>query len=249
MTVVSACYEHTTPGIWYQESHQQFVSRRLEKQWPRRPVFGSVTGRYSIVNSVLFVMTTVLGVGGDVVPAGWGERAQPAIVQAGGCQSCGSSAAHGKHSASNACCGASERVGFLDRIKARLGSNSGGCGCASKVTAPCGCGVERYSAPNLWDKLRARCGKKSSDCCNPCSNPTINTIAPSPTSGTGSAPAKAVTPEEMPKTIPDPIKTTPKGEGNSGTTSIPPIPPQVIPLTKPLGPVNTVPVRNSGPSR
>lgn len=179
------------------------------------------------MNAVLLVMSTSLGAGGDVVPAGWGERPLPMVVQAGGVGSGG-----------NCCdpCGpACSKGGLIDRLKSKFGMKSS-CGCApTPACDPCATG-SRYYQPNLLDKLRARMGDKKAKGC-PCPDPCATAAVPAVV-------APVNPPIEMPKgkdtvkpkdTTPDPKK----GSDKTGGVSIPAVPSVSEPVTLP--PLPSVP--------
>ncbi|HSQ55697.1 MAG TPA: hypothetical protein VLM40_08120 [Gemmata sp.] len=181
------------------------------------------------MNAALLLMTSAMGAGGDVIPAGWGEPS-PAAVRAGGC--CGAPAA----SCCDSCgCG---RTKLLDRLRAKHARKSSSC-CDSCAPAPCHapvpapapaacapapCGSNAccsdYYRPNLLDKLRCHRAAKKSSCCEPACP-----CGPAAAPGTPAAP-----PKEMPAP-------TPMGKGMS---SIDVLPRAVIPA--PLAPVPSVPV-------
>jgi hypothetical protein len=94
------------------------------------------------VNAALLVVSSALSAGGDVIPAGWGERAAPLVAQAGGCDPC-ASAGRGK---------------LHDRLRSKFGSHGPAC------CDPC---ANNPGPPNLLDTIRARMAK---GCCPPASD-------------------------------------------------------------------------------
>jgi hypothetical protein len=154
--------------------------------------------RTVLVNAALLVMSSALAAGGDVVPAGWGERA-PVVVQAGGC--CAPAPAP------TCCdpCASGGRVKLLDRLRAKFGGKSSMC------CDPCANGSAR---PNLLDKIRARMSKHSCGCGEP------QTCCGASPCATG--PAVPVTPVTPPKEMPKPKDPKdPKGSGASGVAPSP----------------------------
>lgn len=119
------------------------------------------------MNAAFLVLTSALAAGSDVTLIGWGENA-PAIVQAGGCSSCG---------AAPSCCDpcASSRVKLLDKIKAR---------CAPKCKSSCAPACDPCAAEKIGflDKLKAHFASKKS-CCAPAPTccPPAPACAPAPT--------------------------------------------------------------------
>jgi hypothetical protein len=85
------------------------------------------------VNTALLVLSSALASGGDVVPAGWGERA-PVVVQAGGCDPCAPAG----------------REKLLDRMKSKFGAHAPAC------CDPC---ANSYAPPNLLDTIKGRMAK------------------------------------------------------------------------------------------
>ncbi|WP_439631869.1 hypothetical protein [Gemmata sp.] len=118
------------------------------------------------MNAALLVLTSALGAGGDVVPAGWGE-APPAIIQAGGC-ACAAPAP--------SCDPCASKPKLLDRIKARCApkckaESAPACdACAAPAPACDACSKEKIG---FFDKLKAHCAKKkeSAPACDACAAP------------------------------------------------------------------------------
>jgi hypothetical protein len=116
------------------------------------------------MNALLLVMSSTLASGGDVVPAGWGEKAYPQATHA---------------TASDSCCPSAPRASLLDRLKNRFGLKSS-CDCQPAPTPSCNtCGSSsRFYQPNLLDKIKSRWGSKNSCCCDPCAGATPTTTPP-----------------------------------------------------------------------
>src|SRR5207244_3615742 len=110
--------------------------------------------RITLVNAALLVMSSALAVGGDVVPAGWGEPSPSAVIQAGGC--CG------KAAPAPSCCDpcGSGRAKLLDRLKAKFGAKSSCCAPACPAPPPCPAACPAPACcekkPNLLDKIKSR---------------------------------------------------------------------------------------------
>ena len=171
------------------------------------------------MNATLLLLSAALGAGGDVVPAGWGEKAP--IHSGGGYANCNAPAAAPVVSAP-CCdpCASAERPRLLDRLKARFaGGPSFGCFAPAPPCDPCSA-----PAPSLLDKLRSRLARNSctvtvgSAAC-PCGtshSPAIAPVTPAPTPPANlpkdmpkdaSKNPPANLPKEMPKVTP---KETPK---------------------------------------
>jgi len=114
------------------------------------------------MNAALLVLSSALAAGGDVTPAGWGEK-PPVIVQAGGCSNCGPAAAPAY---AGPCCESTMaaqagRVRLIDRLKGCFGNKSS----TTSMSSHCDpCATAPVAAPRLglFDKLKARLGGKSS---------------------------------------------------------------------------------------
>ncbi len=202
------------------------------------------------MNAAFLLMSSALAPGGDVTPAGWGER-PPAVVQAGGC--CGSVGPTVASSPASQCCdscGSAGKPKLLDRLKAKFATKSSGCGCAAAPAPTCcapapaplpapvstsccdSCGSQsRWSQPNLFDKIKARmASKKSCGCgtpstCNTCgSTPGYAPLTPG--CATPLAPGMMPvtpgtgTPKEMPKK--ELPRNDPKETGKPGDDAPPP---------------------------
>lgn len=113
------------------------------------------------MNAALLVLTSALGAGGDVVPAGWGET-PPAIIQAGGC-GCATPAPS---------CDPCAKPKLLDKIKARLApkckSECDACAAPAPTCDPC---AEKKIG--FFDKLKAHFAKKKecAPACDACAAP------------------------------------------------------------------------------
>ena len=145
--------------------------------------------RIVLVNAALLVMSSALASGGDVIPAGWGERA-PAAVQTGGC--CAASPAP------SCCdpCATAGRTRLLDRLRARFGSKSTSC-CEPAPACPAATCCEK---PSLLERIRSRLGSRKDSCCDP----TPGCCAASPCGTAPISPAAPATPVTPPKEMPKP---------------------------------------------
>ena len=188
------------------------------------------------VNAAFLLMSSAALAGADPAPAAAPAAPAPVVISSGGgCSNCGVPASD--------CC---SKPGLLDRIKARFGKKS--CDCAPPpCPAPCPpapckpacdpCAKSVADRPNLFDKLKARCGMKKSSgpCCDPCGAPHVSGCAdPLPADAAPVTPGTGAPPKEMPK----PKDEKPKG-GNSATIPVPvPVPPTVngAGLTAPSSP-------------
>lgn len=175
------------------------------------------------MNAAILVMSSALASGGDVVPAGWGERALPA-AHAGGC----CAPAPTVPAPCDPCCD-SGRTKLLDRLKSKLVGKKGSDCCAAPAPA--------YYQPNLLDKMKQRWGSKNAcECPAPC---------PPPACGPACAPAAVPVPHDPPKDVPKDMKDAkPKPDpepakkgGNAGAA--------VAPSPVPLPPLPAAPL--SGP--
>jgi hypothetical protein len=151
------------------------------------------------VHAAILVMSSALAAGGEVVPAGWGERAPaPVAIPGGGC--CAAPAAP----AAACCdpCAPAGRVRLLDRLRARFARSSSCCD-------PCAGSSAR---PNLLEKIRARLGARKDSCCDaPASCCGASPCAPAPAApvmpgGPVAPPKEMPSPKELPKELPKPPK-------------------------------------------
>jgi hypothetical protein len=160
------------------------------------------------VNAALMLMSSALGAGGDVTPAGWGETAAPAVVRTAGC-GCDP---YGPFFLEG---------GIYSRLKAKFGGkHTDGCCPPGPGCHPCAT-TTRYYQPNLLDKLRA---KKAAACpCPPPCAPVGPPVATSPPTQP-TDPAKSGD-EVQPKSSDKLPETEPKG-GNVGSAPVrlPPLP-------------------------
>jgi hypothetical protein len=169
------------------------------------------------VNAAFLVMSSALASGGDVVPAGWGERPLP-VVQAGGCCTPGPTVPP-----PSGCCDAG-RTKLLDRLKSKFGAKQGSDCCDP-------CPPPKYYQPNLLDKMKDRWGaKKSCGCTDAC---------PAPACGPACGPTPVPVPNDPPNDVPKDMKPKPEPEpvkkgGNGG--------PAVAPSPVPLPPLPAAPL-------
>ncbi len=173
------------------------------------------------MNAAFLIMSSAALAGADPTPAVPAAPAAPVVVSGTGCTNCGAPAY------SSACCGSKPSI--LDKIKAKFGSRSHGCGCApAPVVDTCNsCSTASYR-PNLFDHLKARwgskkCGPSCASTCDPCGTAVGGCASPLPPGAAPAAPPGGPTtpPKEMPKETP---KAKEKTGGN--VSSIPqPLPP------------------------
>ena len=149
------------------------------------------------MNAALLVVSSALSAGGDVVPAGWGERAAPLVAQAGGCDPC-----------------APARRGKLhDRLRSKFGAPAPAC------CDPC---ANNPGPPNLLDTIKARLAKggcaPAPGCAADPAAPAVPVAPATPpkempanpkgSAGTNDPPAGAVSPAPL-----TPLTPVPPGSG------------------------------------
>jgi hypothetical protein len=174
------------------------------------------------MNAALLLMSTAFGAGDDVIQAGWGDRALPAMHRAGSCGSCGPTVA-------SSCCDpcASSRTKLIDRLKA-LCAKPPSSGCDPCAGNPCNTG--RYTQPNLLDNLRARRASKNTCCPSGCA-PAYDPCATPPAPGA----ANPNPPNTLPQTMP-PTRDAKGAEPKQGTTNAAPAGAAPNPVTLPALP-------------
>ncbi|MFO0822076.1 MAG: hypothetical protein U0792_02980 [Gemmataceae bacterium] len=189
------------------------------------------------MNAAFLLLTSAVGAGGDVIPAGWGER-PPAIIQAGGCSACAPAPACGT-------CGdpcKSPCPSLLDKIKARLASKKSCCSsapsccsapaptCCPPAPAPtCDCDPCAKKKIGLLDKIKARLASKKSCCASSCDTGCGGCAA----APAVIVPANPTTPKEMPKVDP---KADPKKAGAAAPIPVPnPVSLPPLPVTPSSG--------------
>lgn len=214
------------------------------------------------MNAALLLLTTALGAGGDVVPAGWGER--PLVVPASGCSNCAApvaapAAAPATLGPTTCCdpCVTAERPRLLDRLRARLSGLGSRFSARPAICNPCPpppccnpcppapcCDPCAAPAPSLLDRIKARFARPS--CCLPvvpdcttCGSSPVAPAQPAP-----SAPPKDA-PKEMPKEAPKdpaPAKEPPKGSlKDAPPKDMPPAPPAEQPKAGGAGALPAIP--------